>query len=148
MSRLRWRADDARLFLHAAPAPPVPTDHASDGESSRRRVRGSRGELCSWATLRGTGPGLIAFPQEPLPGTFHQEQIGGGAAKIVPSFHLDDLGVFPLVNVGIERLRLACRFQKLGQMIRSPSSGISTSSSGLVSGTTVTLTSLMLTSDR
>ena len=32
------------------------------------------------------------------------------------SFHLDVFGVFPLVDVGIKRLGLACRRQVLGEL--------------------------------
>ena len=38
------------------------------------------------------------------------------AAEIVLSFHLDVFGVFPLVDVGIKRLGLACRRQVLGEL--------------------------------
>ena len=50
------------------------------------------GELRPCATARGTGRGLIAFTQQPLLGTFDQQQVGGGTAKIVLSLHHDEFG--------------------------------------------------------
>jgi hypothetical protein len=55
-------------------------------------------------------------PPVATPWYLDQQQIGGGAAEIVLSFHLDVFGVFPLVAVGIKRLGLACRRQVLGEL--------------------------------
>jgi hypothetical protein len=73
----------------------------------------------TWLMAEKTGRCLIAFPQQLLPGTFNKQEISGGAAEIPLALHLDVLCVHVFVVVieaRIERLGLACGFQKFLQL--------------------------------
>ena len=62
-------------------------------------------------TGRGTRGRLTPVTQQPLLRPFDQQQVGGGLSKVVLSFHLDEVVVVVLVDVGIKRLTLPCRCQ-------------------------------------
>ena len=71
-------------------APAIPPHHAPDAESCHRRVRGSSGEQRPWAIPQGPA---CYFPSSgALLGTFRQQEVGGGTAKIVLSLHHDEFG--------------------------------------------------------
>ncbi len=74
-----------------------------------------------WATCPGTDRRLIAFPQEPLPGTFNKQEIGSRTAKLILSnifavFRVDFRCLFLIhrfIEAGIEWLGLTSHLQVL-----------------------------------